>query len=170
MAETRDNPDIMWIEPKERGVIMLDEFHVPKRLARFIETGTYTTHINRDFAGVIEACAQRPETWINQDIERVYNELHALGHAHSVESYDKDDKLVGGLYGIALGRVFCGESMFSIARDASKVALVALVNHLKAKNFAVLDTQFITDHLRQFGTKTIPQADYLRLLARYIAI
>lgn len=168
MAETRDDPDIMWIEPKERGIIMLDEFHIPKRLARFIKTGTYVTHFNRDFAGVISACAQRPETWINHDIERVYNELHALGHAHSVESYDENDNLIGGLYGIAIGQVFCGESMFSRARDASKVALVALVNCLKEQDFVVLDTQFITDHLRQFGTKTIPQAEYLRLLVRYV--
>ena len=167
MSETRDDPDIMWVEPKERGLIILDEFHVPKRLARFIQTGAYAVHFDRNFASVISACASRPETWINADIERVFNELHALGHAHSVESYDEDDQLIGGLYGLAMGKVFCGESMFSLKKDASKVALVALVSHLKAKGFAILDTQFITNHLRQFGAKTIPQTDYLRLLHRY---
>jgi leucyl/phenylalanyl-tRNA--protein transferase len=164
MSDARDSTDINWIEPHERGVIMLDEFHVPKRLARFMKSSPYTIHFNRDFAGVMAACANRETTWINADIERVYNELHTLGHAHSVESYNENDELVGGLYGIAMGRVFFGESMFSTQTNASKVALVALVDYLKAHDFALLDTQFITDHLRQFGAKAIPQSDYVRLL------
>ena len=164
MSDSRDDPDIMWVEPIERGVIVLDEFHVPKRLLRFMNTGTYTIHFDRDFAAVMRHCADRTETWINSEIERVYNELFAMGYGHSVEAYDNDDNLVGGLYGIAIGGVFFGESMFSKKRDASKVALAALVEKLKAHNYTLLDTQFITDHLRQFGAKTMLQEDYLRLM------
>lgn len=161
MAETRDDPEFMWIEPKERGVIELKEFHVPKRLARTMQHHPYDIRFDTDFKGVINACAQREETWINQEIEDVFVELHKLGHAHSVEAYDPQNNLVGGLYGLALGGLFCGESMFSTATNASKIALVALVERLKENGFLLLDTQFITEHLRQFGAKTIPQEEYL---------
>lgn len=161
MADTRDDPDIMWVEPKERGVIELDAFHVPKRLARTMRKHPYRIAFNENFAAVIAACAERPETWINHEIETVFNELHKMGYAHSVETYE-NDALVGGLYGIAIGGLFCGESMFSRATDASKIALAALVEHLKSRGFDLLDTQFITDHLAQFGAKTMPQEAYLR--------
>ncbi len=161
MAENREDHEVMWVEPKERGIIELDEFHLPKRLARTINHNPYTVTFDKDFAGVINACAQREETWINYEIEDVFNDLHKMGHAHSVETWDKDGRLVGGLYGIELGGLFCGESMFSTATDASKIALAALVAHLKERGFMLLDTQFITDHLRQFGAKTITQHEYL---------
>ena len=161
MAENRDDKEFMWVEPKERGIIDLDEFHIPKRLARTMRHHPYDIRFDHDFAAVINACAQREETWINQDIEDVFIELHTLGHAHSVEAYDAQNTLVGGLYGLAIGGLFCGESMFSTATDASKIALVALVERLKENGFVLLDTQFITEHLRQFGAKTIPQEEYL---------
>ncbi len=163
MADNKDHPNVYWVEPKERGVIKLDEFHVPKRLNRFINNSLYATHINRDFARVIKECGSRHETWINKDIERVFNELHTLGHAHSVEIYDENDALIGGLYGLSIGGCFCGESMFSRADNASKMALVALAERCKNRKYSMIDTQFITDHLAQFGTKTMPQGDYLRL-------
>lgn len=163
MSDSADDINVYWVEPKERGVIMLDEFHVPKRLNRFINNSLYATHINRDFATVIKECGSRHETWINTDIERVFNELHHLGYAHSVEIYDENDLLIGGLYGLSVGGCFCGESMFSKADNASKMALVALSERCKERGYIMIDTQFITDHLKQFGTKTIPQNDYIRL-------
>lgn len=164
MAESQDNPEIFWVEPTERGVLPLESFHVPKRLARLYRSRNYETRRDCDFAGIVKACAQRPETWINTEIESVFNKLFALGQAHSVEAYAKSGELVGGLYGLAIGGAFFGESMFSLQRDASKVALVALVEHLKERGFTLLDTQFMTDHLKQFGGITIPRDDYLRRL------
>lgn len=170
MAESKDDPTVVWVEPSERGVIPLDDFHAPKRLARSARAHKYTVFFDRDFAATIKACANRDETWINDEIETVFTELHEMGFAHSVETYDENNVMVGGLYGLALGGAFFGESMFSTKTDASKVALVALVERMKEKDFVLLDTQFMTEHLRQFGGLTIPRDDYLRRLGHAIRL
>ncbi len=169
MAESADDPAIYWIEPRERGVIPLDGFHVPRRLARTIRKGGFEVRIDSDFESVIAACADpapgRGKTWINPEIRRLYGALYALGHVHTVEVW-REDRLVGGLYGVRLGAAFFGESMFQRETDASKIALVHLVARLKAGGFTLLDAQFITDHLRQFGAIEVPRSDYqLRLEA-----
>ena len=150
-----------------RGIIPLDSFHVPARLARTVRTTPFTVRVNRDFEGVIEGCAEpkrdRARTWINGRIRRIYRAPYAHGHCHSVEVYDGDE-LVGGLYGVSLGRAFFGESMFHRARDASKIALVHLIARLKAGGYRLLDTQFVTDHLRTFGAVEVPKRRYHRLL------
>jgi leucyl/phenylalanyl-tRNA--protein transferase len=173
MAETADDPDLFWVDPERRGVIPLDSFHVPHRLGRTVRHGTYTITIDRDFEGVIAGCAEstpkRRATWINTEIVRLYRELHARGHAHSVECR-LDDALVGGLYGVALGGAFFGESMFSRARDASKVALVHLVARLKRGGFTLLDTQFVTPHLARFGAIEVSRAVYRRQLASALKV
>lgn len=167
MAESRDDPDVMWIDPEWRGVLPLDTFHVPKRLARTVRATPLVVTVDRAFAKVIDACAKpgrgRAKTWINDTIERSYIELAHHGHAHSVEVYDGEN-LVGGLYGVSIGAAFFGESMFSTERDASKVALVHLVARLKAGKFKLLDTQFVTEHLSQFGAIEIPRGKYHDLL------
>ncbi len=167
MAETRHTDHVFWVDPKRRGVLPLDEFHVPRRLRRTVRGGPFTVTCNSDFAGVVAACAEaasdRADTWINPPIEAAVNELHAMGFAHSVECRI-DGELVGGLYGISLGAAFFGESMFSRVRDASKVALVHLVARLRLGGYRLLDAQFITDHLAQFGAVEIPARDYLLLL------
>ena len=154
MAESADDPGLYWIEPEQRGIIPLDGFHVPRRLARTVAAEPFEIVIDRDFEAVVAACAEatagRPKTWINQRIHRLYGELFDIGACHTVEAW-QDGKLVGGLYGVSLGAAFFGESMFSRARDASKVALVHLVARLKAGGYVLLDTQFTTKHLRQFG-------------------
>ena len=163
MAEAREDPDIMWIDPEWRGILPLDAFHVPARLARTIRSTKLTAVVDKDFAKVIEACAKpgsgRAKTWINDTIERSYIELHAQGHAHSVEVYN-GEALVGGLYGVSIGAAFFGESMFSTERDASKIALVHLVARLRAGKYKLLDTQFVTEHLTQFGAIEIPRGQY----------
>jgi leucyl/phenylalanyl-tRNA--protein transferase len=167
MAESAEDPALYWIEPPERGIIPLDQFHVPARLARTVRSDRFTVTVNRDFDAVIEACAEpqagRPRTWINERIRVLYRKLHDRRHCHSLEVYE-DKALVGGLYGVTLGRAFFGESMFHRARDASKVALVHLVARLKAGRFRLLDTQFITDHLRTFGAIEVPRRQYHKLL------
>jgi len=168
MAEARDDPRLHWIEPEARGILPLDGFHVPRRLARTIRSGRFEIRCDHDFPAAIRACAamtpERPSTWINLPIERLYIDLHEMGFAHSVEAW-RDGRMVGGLYGVALGAAFFGESMFSRERDASKAALVHLVNRLKAGGFRLLDTQFVTHHLAQFGTVEVPRADYRRMLS-----
>ena len=164
MAESADSDDVFWVDPRRRGVLPLDRLHVSRRLARTFLGGAFEAAVDRDFAGVIAACADRPETWINPRIAWLYRELHHLGHAHSVE-IRQDGELVGGLYGVALGGAFFGESMFSRRRDASKLALVALVARLRAGGFTLLDTQFVTDHLRSLGAVEISRAAYHRALA-----
>ena len=163
MAESADDNALYWIEPELRGVIGLDRFHVPGRLARTVRSGRFTVTVNRDFEAVIAGCAApkqgRGRTWINDRIRNLYRKLHERGHCHSVEVYEGDE-LVGGLYGVSLARAFFGESMFHDARDASKVALVHLVARLRAGGFALLDTQFVTDHLRTFGATEIPRRQY----------
>lgn len=168
MAEGASSAEIFWVDPRRRGVLPLDGLHVPRRLARSFLGGGFEIAVDRDFAAVIAACADRPETWINREIAGLYGELHRLGHAHSVE-VRQDGALVGGLYGVALGGAFFGESMFSRRRDASKFALVALVARLRAGGFTLLDTQFVTDHLRSLGAIEISRAAYHRELTAALA-
>lgn len=172
MAESADDPTLAWYDPDPRGVIPLDGFHVPDSLAKRMRRGDFTLQADGDFEGVIRACAQttpsRRTTWINEEIIAAYCALHREGLAHSVECR-LDGKLVGGLYGVALGGAFFGESMFSRARDASKVALVDLVARLRRGGFTLLDTQFVTPHLARFGAVEIPRATYRKSLARALA-
>jgi leucyl/phenylalanyl-tRNA--protein transferase len=167
MAENAEDPALYWIEPDMRGIMPLDRFHVPARLVRTVRSDRFTVAINRDFDGVLEACAEsrpgRPRTWINGRIRILYRKLYERRHCHSIEVYE-DEALVGGLYGVTLGRAFFGESMFHRARDASKVALVHLVARLKAGGFKLLDTQFVTEHLRTFGAIEVPRRQYHKLL------
>ena len=164
MADSRDAAELFWVEPRERAILPLDGFHVSRSLARTLRSGRFTVTLDRDFAGVIAGCADRPETWINSDIERAMIALHGLGHAHSVEVREGND-LVGGVYGVKLGRAFFGESMFSRTTDASKVALAWLVARLKLGGYTLFDCQFMTDHLRSLGAVAVPRADYVALLA-----
>lgn len=163
MAEARNSQRLYWLDPELRGVLPLDGFHLPKRLKRTVLNGPFRVTTNQDFDAVILGCAQpapdREDTWINTDIETLFRALHAQGHAHSLEVW-QGDALVGGLYGVAIGGAFFGESMFSRATDASKVGLVHLVARLRLFGFTLLDTQFITGHLAQFGTIEIPRAAY----------
>ena len=167
MAESAEDPALYWIEPDMRGIIPLDGFHIPARLARTVRTTSFTVRIDRDFDGVIDGCAEpkpdRMRTWINTRIRRIYRALFDRGHCHTVEVYD-GDTLVGGLYGVSLGCAFFGESMFHRARDASKIALVHLVARLKAGGYRLLDTQFVTEHLRSFGAVEVPKRRYHRVL------
>lgn len=167
MAESADDPTLYWIEPDQRGVIPLDTFHVPRSLSKIIRKDVFDVRVDTDFDGVISGCAEltseRRETWINQPIRDLYGELFHMGFCHTVECW-KDGALMGGLYGIHIGGAFFGESMFSRMPDASKVALVHLRDRLKAGGFTLLDTQFVTDHLRKFGAHEVPRADYNELL------
>ena len=167
MAESADDPTIYWVEPETRGIIPLESFHVPTRLARTVRSDRFSIHINRDFTGVLDGCAEpqpgRTTTWINPRIRTLYHKLYDIGHCHSVEAYE-NGKLAGGLYGVCLGRAFFGESMFHRSRDASKVALVHLIARLKAGGFALLDTQFVTDHLTTFGALEVSSRQYHKLL------
>ncbi len=172
MAESRAGNRLYWLDPERRGVLPLEEFHLSRRLRRTVLAGPYTVTADADFAAVIAGCAApapgREDTWINADIEQLFGSLHRDGHAHSVETW-QDGQLVGGLYGVSLGGAFFGESMFSRARDASKVALVHLVARLRLGGYQLLDTQFITAHLAQFGATEIPRADYKRALTAALA-
>ncbi len=163
MAESADDPQLYWIEPQERGILPLDAVNIPRRLARTVRQGRFDVAVDTDFEGVIDGCAAprpgRRSTWINSQIRNLYRELFRQGHCHTVE-VRLDGRLIGGLYGVALGGVFFGESMFSTERDASKVALVHLCARLIAGGFSLLDTQFVTDHLSQFGTKEIDKAEF----------
>lgn len=167
MAEARDDPRVFLVEPELRGMIPLNEFHIPSRLKRTVRSQVYEVRVNTDFCGVLDACATampgREDTWINDPIHGLYIDLHKRGFAHSIECW-QGERLVGGLYGVTLGSAFFGESMFSLERDASKVALVHLVARLKRGGWTLLDTQFLTEHLRQFGAREIPQDTYLGLL------
>jgi len=167
MAESASDPGLYWIEPEQRGIIPLDAFHVPGRLARTVRSDRFELRIDTDFEAVIDGCAkgngERAKTWINGRIRKLYGDLFRLGHCHTVEAW-RDGRLVGGLYGVKIGAAFFGESMFSREADASKVALVHLVARLKAGQFRLLDTQFTTPHLRQFGAIDVDRRRYHRLL------
>jgi leucyl/phenylalanyl-tRNA--protein transferase len=168
MAEGRTGEKLFWLDPIKRGILPLDGFHLSRRLLRTVLSDTFTVTADQNFPGTIAGCAtplpDRTDTWINPQIERLFTELFRMGHAHSVETW-QDGNLVGGLYGVALGGVFFGESMFSFARDASKVALVHLAARLRLGGFRLLDTQFVTPHLAQFGAAEIPRDLYKQLLA-----
>lgn len=163
MAESAEDPSLFWVEPEWRGVLPLDAFHLPRRLARTVRQDVFEVRIDTDFDAVIDGCAApamgRRKTWINGRIRKLYGELFRLGHCHTVETW-QNGRLVGGLYGVSLGAAFFGESMFSRRNDASKVALVHLVARLVAGGYRLLDTQFITDHLAQFGTVEVPREIY----------
>ena len=163
MAERRDDPELFWVSPEKRGIIPLDNFHVPKRLARTVRSDRFTVTADAAFGEVMRACASpaagRKESWINDEILRLYAGLHRMGQAHSIECW-RDGALVGGLYGVRLGAAFFGESMFTLERDASKVALVYLVARLIRGGFSLLDTQFLTAHLARFGTIEISRVEY----------
>jgi len=170
MAENRDDPQIYWFYPEQRGIIPLDDFHVPQSLAKFIKKKPFDITTDKAFPEVIRACAEREDgTWINDTILRLYCELAEKGFAHSVECW-RDGELAGGLYGVALGGTFFGESMFSREQNASKVALVHLVQLLKTTGYRLLDTQYVNDHLKQFGVIEIPRDEYLELLKEALAI
>ena len=172
MAESAEDPALYWIEPEKRGIIPLETFHIPGRLARTVRSDRFSIAVNRDFEAVLDGCAEpqpgRARTWINARIRTLYEKLYNIGHCHSVEAYE-DGVLAGGLYGVCLGRAFFGESMFHHARDASKVALVHLVARLNAGGFELLDTQYVTEHLRSFGAIEIPRRRYTVLLDKAIA-
>jgi leucyl/phenylalanyl-tRNA--protein transferase len=173
MAERRDDPALYWLSPEMRGVFPLDSFQVPKRLARTVRSDRFRVTADTCFARIMAECAApapgREETWINDEILRLYAALHASGHAHSVECW-REGRLAGGLYGVSLGGAFFGESMFSRERDASKVALVHLVARLKIGGFRLLDTQFLTPHLARLGAVEIPRETYLERLAAALCV
>ncbi|MEQ1954378.1 leucyl/phenylalanyl-tRNA--protein transferase [Mesorhizobium sp. CN2-181] len=168
MAESADDPEVFWVRPEARGIIPLNTFHVSKSLRKTLKQNLFNVSIDTDFPGVIDACAEerdnRHSTWINAPIREAYIELHRIGHAHSVEAW-RDGRLVGGLYGVTLGRAFFGESMFSRETDASKICLVHLVERLRERKFTLLDTQFTTEHLKRFGAVDVPRRKYEMLLA-----
>lgn len=171
MAEDRDDPDLFWIDPRMRGVMPFERFHVPRRLAKTVRQGRYHVTFDHAFEEVMEGCAEmtarRPRTWINDKILTLYTSLYRMDHAHSVEVWEKGE-LVGGLYGVSLGGAFFGESMFSRARDASKVGLVHLVARLMRGGYTLLDSQFVTRHLENFGAIELPRAEYRTILAEAI--
>ncbi|MDX5401957.1 MAG: leucyl/phenylalanyl-tRNA--protein transferase [Rhodobacterales bacterium] len=168
MAETRDDPDIFWVDPRRRGIFPLDRFHVSRSLARRMRRWPHGVTINRAFAAVVDACAARDETWINAEIRRLYQDLHRMGHAHSLEIWEGED-LVGGVYGVTLGAAFFGESMFSRRTDASKIALAYLVDRLRQGGFTLFDAQFLTPHLASLGAVEVTRAEYHRQLETALA-
>lgn len=175
MAESAESDDVFWVDPDERGIFPLDQFHVPKKLVKKIKSEPFKVRINTAFREVMLKCAEptdnvdRQNTWINKTILRRYNELHDMGYAHSIECW-QDKELVGGLYGVSLNGAFCGESMFHTVTDASKIALVYLVARLKVGGYTLLDTQFVTDHLSQFGAIEISRKEYRARLKEALLI
>ncbi|MFT7593106.1 MAG: leucyl/phenylalanyl-tRNA--protein transferase [Paracoccaceae bacterium] len=159
MAEHRDDTDVFWVDPKHRGVMPLNGFHLSRSLARRMRRGEYQVTIDQDFDGVVDGCADRAETWISAQIRQLYQQLFQAGHAHSLEVW-QDGKLSGGVYGVVLGAAFFGESMFSRRTDTSKIALAYLVDHLNRAGFTLFDTQFLTDHLASLGGIEISRAQY----------
>ena len=167
MADSADDPEVFWVRPESRGVIPLDGFHVPRSLAKVVRQGRFEISFDRDFASVVDACAEsrevRRSTWINGPIREAYAKLFEIGHCHTVEAR-REGQLIGGLYGVSLGRAFFGESMFSRETDASKVCLVHLIERLRERGFVLLDTQFTTEHLKRFGAVDVPRRRYERML------
>ncbi len=159
MAESRDDPELFWVDPRSRGILPLDGFHISRSLARRMRRGGYEVALNRDFEAVLQACAARDETWINDQISDLYTSLFGLGHAHSLAIY-QGDELAGGVYGVAIGGAFFGESMFSHRTDGSKLALAHLIDHLRRCRFTLFDTQFLTDHLASLGAIEITRNTY----------
>jgi leucyl/phenylalanyl-tRNA--protein transferase len=169
MADSRDAQELFWVEPRIRAIMPLDAFHVSRSLKRALRSGKFHMTRDRDLAGVLAACADRKETWINAELESAMIALHHSGHAHSIEAWHQGE-LVGGLYGVKLGRAFFGESMFSRATDASKIALAWLVARLKVGNFSLLDCQFMTEHLATLGAVNVPRSTYIALLAAAVGV
>ena len=169
MAEARDDDSIHWVDPRRRGILPLDRFHISRSLARRMRAPDLAITTDQGFTDVVSACAERAETWISHRIQGLYQSLHDKGHAHSLEVW-QDDELAGGVYGVALGAVFFGESMFSRRTDASKIALAHLVRRLRAGGFRLFDTQFLTPHLASLGSIEIPRAEYHHRLADALAI
>jgi leucyl/phenylalanyl-tRNA--protein transferase len=163
MAETRDSTEIHWVDPRRRGIFPLEGFHISRSLARDIRHGDFAITTDTDFDGVVRACADRPGTWINEEIFHLYGQLHQIGHAHSLEVRAKD-QLVGGVYGVTLGAAFFGESMFSRATNGSKIALAFLCHRLRAGGFQLFDTQFLTPHLASLGAVEVARGEYHRML------
>ncbi|TAN05787.1 MAG: leucyl/phenylalanyl-tRNA--protein transferase [Rhizobiaceae bacterium] len=167
MAESAADPEVFWVRPETRGIIPLDGFHLPKSLRKIIRQDRFAIRFDHDFAGIIAGCAEkrpgRESTWINRPIREAYEGLFERGHCHTVEAW-RGERLVGGLYGVTLGRAFFGESMFSRERDASKVCLAALVERLNERGFTLLDTQFTTEHLKRFGAIDVPRGKYEKIL------
>ena len=164
MADSRNAEELFWVEPRNRAILPLERFHLSRSLNRTLRSGRFEVTRDRDFAAIISACADREETWINAELEQAMIALHGSGNAHSIEIWS-GERLVGGLYGVKLGRAFFGESMFSRETDASKVALAWLVARLKVGNFTLLDCQFMTEHLASLGAVTVTREDYVALLA-----
>lgn len=169
MAEGRDDPEIHWVDPRRRGIFPLEGFHISRSLRRRILTCGWEVTVDRDFAGVLDGCADRPETWINNRIRALYLDLHRLGFAHSQEVWE-GSALIGGVYGVSLGGAFFGESMFSRRTDASKVALAWLVHRLRAGGYALFDVQFLTPHLASLGAVEIPRNRYRQALAAALVL
>ena len=167
MSESFNDPNIYWINPKKRGVIPINDFKISKNLRKEIKKKKFLITINKDFNGVIKNCEKktknRPSTWINKEIIKLYSNLHKIGHAHSIEAWHKN-RLVGGLYGVSLGSAFFGESMFSIMSNSSKICLIYLLANLKIRKFTLLDTQFINPHLKKLGAIEISRKKYLKML------
>ena len=168
MSEAQDDPRVFWVDPERRGILPLDGFHLSRSLRKTILKAPFHITLDMDFEGVVRGCAAREETWINDAIFRGYFALHRLGYAHSIEVWDGDD-LVGGVYGVALGRAFFGESMFSRTTNASKVALATLVAHLRQTGYVLFDTQFTTEHLVSLGAVEVPRAEYHAMLDAALA-
>ena len=169
MAEHQSDEDLFWVDPRQRGVLPLNKFHISRSLAKTLRSDRFTVTFNRDFEGVVAGCADRDETWINNTLTGLYGQLHTARFAHSVEVWE-GDTLVGGVFGITLGGAFFGESMFSTRTDASKVALAYLVDRLRSAGFTLFDTQFITPHLASLGGLEIPRADYREMLENALQI
>ena len=169
MAEHRDDPEIFWVDPRRRGILPIGGFHISRSLARVMRRGGYQIRFDTDFSGVIDGCADRPETWISEPIRALYLDLFKAGYGHSAEVWI-DGVLVGGVYGIALGGAFFGESMFSRSPNASKLALAYLIDRLAIGGFTLFDTQFITDHLATLGAREIPRAEYHDRLAKALEL
>lgn len=169
MAETRDSPDVFWVDPRRRGVIPLDGFHISRSLARRMRRGSIRASMDTAFEAVLDGCADRQETWINETIRQLMLELFRMGHAHSFEIW-RDDELIGGMYGIALGGAFFGESMFSRATDGSKMALAFAVDHLRRTGFILFDTQFLTEHLASLGALEIARSTYRARLSQALEV
>jgi leucyl/phenylalanyl-tRNA---protein transferase len=169
MADSQENPEIFWVDPLDRGILPLDKFHISRTLKRNIRHETFQIRTNFDFFSVLKGCADRNETWINDSIFQLYLSLHEMGFAHSMEVW-QEDTLVGGVYGVALGGAFFGESMFSRRKDASKIALAYLVDRLRVGGFTLFDTQFITPHLASLGAVEISRAHYRELLEQALLV
>lgn len=164
MAESKESDKVEWYLPQNRAIIPLDNFNIPRSFKKFLKERKFTVHFDRDFQAVIEGCASRAETWISPRLTEAYMRLHRLGYIHTVEVYDEEDRIAGGLYGVAIGGAFFGESMFSYQPQASKTALYYLIHRLSARGFTLLDVQIINDHLKMFGAVEIPDQQYKELL------